>query len=120
VILDHNKGCAMLKSKAEAIALTVLRKGNHATDPTVIISAISEIILAIVQLYKNCNKTPEQAVQDMQSISAGGLLGFFQRRRLWKIIGKHKNIPQHEVYDAMLNAGKSINISEVSEIYSEA
>lgn len=114
---------SVLQDKSRLIAMDAIRNGpGSVTDPTTVITAVVSIITMIMKLYKDCKKTPAQAVSDIQSAAAGGLWGWFQRRRLWRVIQNHdipQNVSQLDVYNATLKMGRGTNTGEVAAMFRE-
>lgn len=109
------------QSQARMIAHSVIPSNdNGATDPTTVITAVVLIIGEVIKLYKSCNQTPDVAAQSMRDLSYGGLAGWLQRRKLWRIIQQQPlppNISAENVYYATLRAGKFITVPEVAALY---
>lgn len=89
-----------------------------AIDP-ITIMAIIGLIIEVVQMFRNCQKTPEDARVVMSSPNW---------LQLWKLRGmvrqelkKHgSNANPNEVLKSILDQGKHLSVRDVATLYSEA
>lgn len=99
------------------------QKPNAVVDITTLIPIIVDVMREVIILYKNCKKSPSDAQKNIRSVVDGGLLGWFSRRRLMRIIlGAASNklqagISYDEIYNALLLYGSMVDVNEVRELY---
>lgn len=79
-------------------------------DPAIIIT----IIMAIINLFKNCSLSPAQA----EKRAANPRL--LDRLRLRMLIRQHSNGDEEALFAALLDAGEDMTQADMNTMYSEA
>jgi hypothetical protein len=111
-------------SKSEELALKVAGKysktsGNReaAFDPSTLL-VFAEMILTFAELFKNCNKTPAQAVSSARNPSLWErvLLRSHVRRSLDRKEFRERG---SEIMEALLSGGKEVSEEDFKELYNE-
>lgn len=113
-----------MSNKAEELALKVAGKysqktGNReaAFDPSTLL-VFAEMILTFAELFKNCNKSPMQAVASAKNPSLWEKVLLrhhvrkFMDRKEFRERGK-------EVVDALISGGKEVTEEDFKELYNE-
>jgi len=111
----------IIQDKAHLIAADMEKsqvEHRVAFDP-LIIATIIEIIYYLIEIYKDCKQTPQQAAVSMRS---GGVL---ERFRLRRAIRKHIDDPDmhdhigQRMFGSTLSVAKQVQDDEVSQMYNE-
>lgn len=114
----------MIKALSEKIVADAVKENPvAATDLFSVIETVSKIINELVRIYQSCNKTPAAAAMHMRDVSTSGLIGWINRRRLWRMIESAKlpaSISHADIYLAVLRTGSNITTEDVWEMYKES
>lgn len=109
----------VFEDKARQVVLKAkgLDDGQEAVvDPATVLTVVS-LIKELIGLYKSCHRPASMTAANMQ---APGLVA---RRRLKKLIGE-KTLPENfttkQLFDAVLEVGKTVTETDVVEMYSAA
>ncbi len=110
---------SLLEEKANLIAANA--RGENPTvavDPATIMAIIS-VIVQVVKLYRECQKTPSEAKTAMESPN------WINRWRLRRIARQslarsHSDESVSSIVNGVLKQGKDVTVEEVSQLYNEA
>lgn len=90
---------------------------NAAFDPATIM-VIMEIITNIIQMFKDCKKTPEAAVEEAKAPSRWQriLLNSAVRRQIGRKEFRHDG---DKIVSALLKSGGKVTVEDMADMYSE-